>query len=404
MAAKEIDDYIQVLVGAFGDRLGKRAENVAKDILKYLDEGRSVDLAVDIALSKSRIRHYIRDEITDILITVTGIARGVSFEAISNKPDLVKFYLDRTWPDEKLTLSRKINKLQWKEEIKGVIKAGLHQGKEFQKIAEDVTDLNLNKGDISKKIPRLISSAESLLRSRGQSISDLREFKKNLAAFEGHVKTLSKTSVYQNLRAMGNTILDQAKALDTESLQKSLIQAVKDKARYNATRLAHTESRKAFTLQSVVAMDEDQDVVAYRYKLGNYQGHHTDVCDLYSKADLFGLGKGIYPKGLATPPPVHPWCRCQLIPVFGSEIKSGKFKESGITNYLDSLTESDRKDLLGAVGSQQYESNKDNWRFHLKGYEGPGYIKIGNIIQPKIDPALVKKFPLNKDLRPYAKP
>ncbi|MBO4329635.1 MAG: hypothetical protein J5820_03255 [Rhodocyclaceae bacterium] len=40
----------------------------------------------------------------------------------------------------------------------------------------------------------------------------------------------------------------------------------------------------------------------------------ADICDYHAGVDLYGLGKGIYPKEKAPLPPYHPHCRCVLAP------------------------------------------------------------------------------------------
>lgn len=39
-----------------------------------------------------------------------------------------------------------------------------------------------------------------------------------------------------------------------------------------------------------------------------------DACDFYADADLWGLGRGVYPKADAPVPPFHVGCRCALSP------------------------------------------------------------------------------------------
>ena len=41
----------------------------------------------------------------------------------------------------------------------------------------------------------------------------------------------------------------------------------------------------------------------------------VDCCDLYADADMWGLGRGVYPKAEAPVPPFHSGCRCALAPI-----------------------------------------------------------------------------------------
>lgn len=40
----------------------------------------------------------------------------------------------------------------------------------------------------------------------------------------------------------------------------------------------------------------------------------VDVCEFYTDADMWGLGRGVYPKAEAPVPPFHIGCRCALSP------------------------------------------------------------------------------------------
>lgn len=40
-----------------------------------------------------------------------------------------------------------------------------------------------------------------------------------------------------------------------------------------------------------------------------------DACDFYADADMWGLGRGVYPKAEAPVPPFHVGCRCVLSPM-----------------------------------------------------------------------------------------
>lgn len=50
----------------------------------------------------------------------------------------------------------------------------------------------------------------------------------------------------------------------------------------------------------------------------------ADLCDLYADADLWGLGRGVYPKAEAPVPPFHEGCMCSLAPRFGLRATASK--------------------------------------------------------------------------------
>ena len=89
--------------------------------------------------------------------------------------------------------------------------------------------------------------------------------------------------------------------------------AVQEKARYHAERIARTENARAYADGQMSRYMNDPDVVALKWKLGSRHPRY-DICDFYANADLYGLGKGVYPKDKFPRLPAHPHCMC-LCPV-----------------------------------------------------------------------------------------
>ena len=79
---------------------------------------------------------------------------------------------------------------------------------------------------------------------------------------------------------------------------------MQEKSRYTADRIARTEMARAWADGFLADIMQDDDVVAVKWKLSS---RHPvfDVCDMYSKANMYNLGSGIYPKSKI---PTH--CLC----------------------------------------------------------------------------------------------
>ena len=93
---------------------------------------------------------------------------------------------------------------------------------------------------------------------------------------------------------------------------------------------------------------------------------------MYAKADLYGMGKGIFPKDKVPTLPVHPNCMCRLIPVYeGSpRLKSETPKDrklDGGMEYIKQLPAVRQKSLLGINGLQMVKRGAD-WRQYARGY------------------------------------
>lgn len=77
----------------------------------------------------------------------------------------------------------------------------------------------------------------------------------------------------------------------------------------------------------------------------------ADICDYFANADLYGLGKGIYPKEKAPLTPCHPFCRCNLIPKYsikGEANLNKKAVELAQKRYFDNLSLKKQSEILGS--------------------------------------------------------
>lgn len=112
----------------------------------------------------------------------------------------------------------------------------------------------------------------------------------------------------------------------------------------------------------------DDDVIAFRWELSS-RYPHFDICNLYAEADLYGLGKGVYPKDKTPRQPVHPHCLCHLAPIFAGEIDGSMKNREKFDGeeYINSLTKAQKTQILGACGHKQYENGTD-WRKLVRNY------------------------------------
>ena len=75
-----------------------------------------------------------------------------------------------------------------------------------------------------------------------------------------------------------------------------------------------------------------------------------DICDVYAHADLYGLGKGIFPKDKFPKLPAHPHCLCRIKPIVDGMINMSKQKDNvdkGGKAYINTLPKREQERLLG---------------------------------------------------------
>ena len=89
-----------------------------------------------------------------------------------------------------------------------------------------------------------------------------------------------------------------------------------------------------------------------------------DICDMYAEADLYGLGKGVFPKDAAPVNPAHPHCLCHYAPVYRSELegkkRSNNVEENGRA-WLEKQPLHIRQAILGVKGEQEWQAGRAGW-------------------------------------------
>ena len=97
-----------------------------------------------------------------------------------------------------------------------------------------------------------------------------------------------------------------------------------------------------------------------------------NICDLFAEADMYGLGKGVYPKDKAPPIPLHPYCMCRLEEVFKWEVDISKqknnVKQAGDT-WLSGISDENRRLVLGIEGNAIWKEG-ENWQKYMRNWKG----------------------------------
>lgn len=204
------------------------------------------------------------------------------------------------------------------------------------------------------------------------------------------------------LQAAYNKLLEAVQKGNEKAIEKAVEVAVSEKSRYVAERITRTEMARAWADGFLAKIKDDADIVAVKFKLSS---RHPvfDICDMYAKADMYGLGAGIYPKDKLPPLPVHPHCLCRYVEVIEGEVdmkqQRDQVREAG-DKWLNSLPEARRVQVLGRKGLKAWEDGKD-WRKHMRGYAGLREVKgrlsdlptgaISGALNDKNDPDYIRR-------------
>lgn len=174
------------------------------------------------------------------------------------------------------------------------------------------------------------------------------------------------------MRAAYTQLIDALEAQNEKALNRAIYVATQERTRYFADRIARTEMARAYQDGFLLKWDNNEDCVAYQWKLS---GRHPryDICDLYAKANLYGMGAGVFPKDKVPLLPAHPHCMCFLKPVIrgmlDNETPHERIEEGG-REYLDSVSLHHRQMLLGVHGAKEVMDGKLSWTTKARGYGG----------------------------------
>ena len=147
----------------------------------------------------------------------------------------------------------------------------------------------------------------------------------------------------------------------------------------NALRLFRTEINRAHGEAYQVSAFEHPDTIGTRFLLSPNHPQ-VDICDMHSRANLHGLGPGVYPKG-KSPWPAHPNTLSYVEVVFDDEITAED--KAGKTDPIDWLDDQAPHVQQGVVGGRKKRAALVNglltkneiatpWRVLKKRYERKG--------------------------------
>lgn len=117
---------------------------------------------------------------------------------------------------------------------------------------------------------------------------------------------------------------------------------------YLLQRVLRTEINRAYTETYVATVAQHPDVIGVRFNLSP-QHPAFDICDLYAKANLHGLGPGVYPPG-QHPYPAHPNTISYLTTVFRDEVSDAdRDGKQSAFEWLGTRAETEQDQVLGGA-------------------------------------------------------
>lgn len=363
------------------NKLNKSWRKDAKKAVAYLQRLIASGMKFEEALDNVQ-RHYGKlftlPELKPALVEAAAYAYGIVPTMLTKaQVESMGEELADKWDESGMTLSEKLHGVgvKMRGAIVSTLQEQMRRNKTWTEAARALYDgygedgqnvYNGGKDIISRQdLPKYLQKVREATGNDLQALAEQRQVIDN-------INRLAKNGAPNKaLQAAYNKLLEAVQKGNEKAIEKAVEVAVNEKSRYVAERITRTEMARAWADGFIAKMQKDADIVAVKFKLSS---RHPvfDICDMYAKADMYGLGAGIYPKDKLPPLPVHPHCLCRYVEVIEGEVdmqqQRDQVREAG-DKWLNSLPESSRAQVLGRKGLKAWEDGED-WRKYMRGYAG----------------------------------
>lgn len=375
-------DRLAQLINKLNKSWRKDAKKAVKYLMRLLAEG----VKTEAAITKVQQRYpnlSTLPELQPALVEAAAYAYGIAPSVLTTaQVKLMGEQLADKWDESGMTLSEKLHDVgvKMRDAIVSTLQEQMRRNKTWTEAARALYD---GYGDDGQNVHNggkdIISKQELpkyLQKVREATGNDLQALAEQRQAID-KINSLAKNGAPNKaLQAAYNELLEAVQKGNEKAIEKAVEVAVNEKSRYVAERITRTEMARAWADGFLAKIKDDADIVAVKFKLSS---RHPvfDICDMYAKADMYGLGAGIYPKDKLPPLPVHPHCLCRYVEVIEGEVdmkqQRDQVREAG-DKWLNSLPEARRAQVLGRKGLKEWEEGKD-WRKNMRGYAGLREVK-----------------------------
>lgn len=365
--------------------INKAIDSFEQEVKAQLTLGLKPNEAVRNAYAKYPVMDMMKATLQADLVNsfVVGYGGRVPYSGKS-----ISQAMSESWASDDLTLSKRLYRRSStiRNEVADTIKQALKTNKTVKGLAKSIFD-GYGKGGIipEASIPKFLSKLSDINISGEATPEAKRKQRELLRSVKGKIARLDTPYV----RAAYNEVAAAVDDGNEVRLQKAIYNATQEKARYHAERIARTENARAYADGQMSRYLDDEDVVAFQWKLSANHPRY-DICDFYANADLYGLGKGVYPKDKFPKLPAHPHCMCHIKPMTELDIDVNKrhnnLEQSGL-EYIKSLSKKHQEVLLGVNGREQVLTGKAHWQDMARGW-------TSNTFNARV-PAILQEMPKN---------
>ena len=361
-------DELQRQLAAFSKAYGEKGKAITERIQQLMDAGMTVTKAVQQAFQEYDVADWLDANVSQAIVSTAQDALGDELAGALSSAELLKA-LSTPWDGSGMTLSQKLHGAEsdMRQAIEETVKKQIRRNNTVQKTAQALYD-GYGYGHVTgtQELPRYLDELARWTRRSQENLTpeELKVIQKTIRKVKAQADGLVDDRVtYNHFKTALNELMDKVEYGTEKAAQKALKAAVEEKSRYVAERLARTEAARARYDAFIARHGEDESVAAYQWKLGS-RHPAEDICDMYANADLYGLGKGVFPKDAAPVNPAHPHCLCHYAPVYRSELEGKKRSDDVETNgnaWLKKQSLHIRQAILGVKGEQEWKAGRVGW-------------------------------------------
>ncbi|WP_303838888.1 DUF6883 domain-containing protein [Selenomonas ruminantium] len=357
---------ISKILKSFSKNFGTFAAGMSAWMMANLYGDDDVEGKVDAMWKAMGVGAYVGDSVRNSMLSAyeKGAKKSIS---------LLPSALEEAWDESGMTLSEKLHGVdkEMRDRVVLTIREQLKLNHHAMTAARELYD-GYNSGKAvtrRQSIPKYLQKVIDFARRSDLTKEDEAYLLRMVRRAQRQVDKLAADGAPNRaLKSAYSELLTAVSERSEKAMQRAVHTAIEEKSRYIAERIARTEAARAWADGFVERYGHDESVVAYQWKLSS-RHPRFDICNLYADANLWGLGKGIYPKEKTPNLPVHPHCLCHLAPVFSSELdkKPTDCIEAGGREYLNQLSHKERMQLMGVEGAKEFEKGAD-WRKSARNY------------------------------------
>jgi len=319
---------------------------VISAILENLASGDTTAAAVNKGFKAASYEADLSDVTVGNTLSASGFGLG---EQLTLNMNLAPDYFLFTNFANGVNLSDTIYSGEAQQAVKGVLNNYFKFKGNAQELTRKLTNINrFPNTDIPRELTKLIQ-----LRKGFGDLEDSRAFQKQVKKAYASIFKLDAREVTQTrqLKKAYEKLILATKTGDVQKIEKALDYAFGKKVNYINSRVARTEFKRSYDMSINRQIEEDELAVGFEWVLSPAHPR-IDYCDLL--ADI-----GFFKKG--TDASSHPNCFCSKIILYEMP-KGGSYTKEKAVNYIDGLSEKDRKQVVGA----KYSQHKKDYEKGLK--------------------------------------